>query len=51
MPDESVPMDSNMIEVIESLRVKYQMLPTEDVIRTLLGAAIEQERGAGEASE
>jgi hypothetical protein len=33
------------------LRQKYGMLPAEDVIRTLLGAAIEQEREAGEASK
>ncbi len=44
-------MDANMRQVIENLRQKYGMLPAEDVIRTLLGAAIEQERGAGEASK
>ena len=44
MPDESVPMDENMRQVIENLRVKYGMMPTEDVVGTLLSAAIEQER-------
>lgn len=51
MPDEDVPMDDNVLETIETLRQKFGMLPTEDVIATLLGAAIEQERKPWEPAQ
>jgi len=44
MPDEAVEMDGNMQQTIDTLRAKFGLLPTEDVIQTLLAAAIEQER-------
>ena len=47
MPDEVVEMDTNMLEALESLRAKFRLLPTEDVIETLLAAAVEQERKSG----
>jgi hypothetical protein len=44
MPQKEVEMDDNMKQAIENLREKHRMLPTEDVVQTLLSAAIEQER-------
>lgn len=44
MPEEAVEMDENMQQTMDNLRAKFGLLPTEDVIQTLLAAAIEQER-------
>jgi len=51
MPVEDVPMDDNMRQAIENLRQKHHMLLDEDVVGTLISAAIEQERRPSEGAE
>ena len=51
MPVEDVPMDENMRQAIENLREKHKMLPDEDVVGTLISAAIEQVRRPDEGKK